>query len=391
MSFYILGSIRQSVAHNPTGGMEAVTHDLYKGLVLEGFEVEVVTSSIDDSTQQVDIDGVKYLFAPNSPKGMYSQELHQYNKDYLEYKISQGKRPLVIHSASGAAAALTKNQYGIPVVASWHGTNIEQDLDRMMSYVYLDKKTLLPSHCADLLLKTCNNYKLSQDFQSFDGHIAISSFMKECILSYGVPESKVAVIQNSLPEYFFLEEKKSIGFQKPKDKVLLGLVGRSVPMKGHDFFIEVINKLDPNKYELIVISGNTNKDLFKDCKMNIHFVSEKRENMPYLYSLMDIYVNPTFRYSGFDLTVQEALVSGTVVLNSNVKPYANYYNELNSLFGNNSPFFIFNVGDTTSCANAINYIANNGIKNQQIDHFLNRYKMKNMISNYISFFSELNK
>lgn len=390
---YILGAIRQSIAHNSTGGMELVSHDLYKGLVAAGFEVEVLTSALKEQNESEKIiDGVKYLFIKDAPPGIYSNELHSGIKLYFQSLMDRNKKPLVIHSASGAAAALTKNKYKIPVIATWHGTNIEQELDRIMSYVYVENKTLLPSHCEDLLHKICNNQKLHSDFQGFDGHVAISTFMKECIMNYGVAEQDIAVIKNALPEVFFQENIKLDGFQKSKDKILLGLVGRPIAMKGYGFFNKVLQKLDPAKYELMVVTGNKDAlEFFKNSKVKVHFVSVKREQMPSVYAVMDVYINPTFRYSGFDLTVQEALISGAVVLNSDVKPYQNYYTELQNKLGGQSPFFTFRVGDVESCLGAINRIYVNKPVNNQIPYFKEQFKFQHMIEEYVKFFQDVNQ
>lgn len=390
---YILGTIRQSIAHNSTGGMELVSHDLYKGLVAAGFEVEVLTSSLKDQHEsEKNIDGVKYIFIKDAPPGVYSSELHNGIKSYLQSLMDKNKKPLVIHSASGAAAAVIKNKYKIPVVATWHGTNIEQELDRMMSYVYVENKTLLPSHCEDLVRKICSNQKLRSDFQGFDGHVAISAFMKECIMNYGVAEKDIAVINNALPDIFFQENAKLDSFHKPNDKILLGLVGRPIAMKGYEFFNKVLQRLDPAKYELMVVTGHKDAlEFFKDSKVKVHFVSVAREQIPSLYALMDVYINPTFRYSGFDLTVQEALISGTVVLNSDVRPYQNYYNKLQNELGEQSPFFTFRVGDVESCLGAINRIYVNKLTNNQIPYFKEQFKFQHMIEKYIKFFQDMNQ
>lgn len=387
---YILGVIRQSILHNSTGGMELVSHDLYKGLVSLGYNVEVLTSSFDDKTSDILLDGVKYIFIKEAPRGVYSDELHNGVKAYLD-SIINNKRPFVIHSVSGAAKAVTKNPYKIPVIATWHGTNIEQELDKMMSYKYIDQKTLLPSHCERLLLGFSNNTKLRSEFQSFDGHIAISPFMRDCIISYGVEESKITVIKNALPDVFSNTSEYSVKFQKPKNKILLGLVGRAIPMKGHVFFNQVLNKLEPEKYELIIIGGNQqeSKEIFKNANVKVHFLSVERNYMPSIYSLIDIYINPTFRYSGFDLTVQEALSSGCIVLNSDVGPYKYYYNELQNELKENSPFFTFKVGDVNSCVGAINRILVNQVRNNSSAFFIKDFGIQTMLKRYVDFFQKI--
>lgn len=380
--------IRQCVIHNSTGGMELVSHDLYKGLVSLGYQVEVVTSSLDDNTSILFLDGVKYIFIKDALKGVYSDEFHQGVREYLDEVVKNDRVPFVIHSVSGAGKSVTKNPYSIPVVATWHGTNIEQELDRMMNYKYVEKKHLLPIHCERLLFNVCNNKKLQDDFQSFDGHIAISSFMKECIMGYGVDASKIAVIRNALPESFFTPQNTPLEFQKPKNKILLGMVGRPVLMKGHGFFCEVLRDLDPEKYELLVVGNKEEASkFFAQSAIKAHYLSVERDMMPLVYSLMDLYINPTFRYSGFDLTVQEALLSGTVVLNSDVGAYQHYYEELQERLKEKSPFFVFRVGDVSSCSAAINRVLVNNIVNNSVEYFSNDFNIKSMLDRYLEFFN----
>lgn len=387
---YILGVIRQCVIHNSTGGMELVSHDLYRGLVGMGHKIKVLTSALDSQTAEIVLDGVVYVFMKDAPSGVYSNEFHLGVKNYLDWSIETEQVPHIIHSVSGAAKAATGNKYRIPVIATWHGTNVEQELDKMMSYKYVEQKNLLPSHCENLLFSLLKNSKLRADFQSFDGHIAISPFMKECVLSYGVQESKVAIIKNALPDMFLESFDSFKGFKKPKNKILIGLVGRPIPMKGHHFFSQVLERLDENKYEVLIVGGNKETlDFFKKSKVKVHCLSVDRKDMPSVYALMDVFVNPTFRYSGFDLTVQEALVSGVVVLNSDVGPYNSYYNELREVLGEKSPFFVFKVGDVDSCLGAINRIVVSRATNNFVSYFVENFRIKSMLASYVEFFNRI--
>lgn len=385
---YILGTIRQSVLHNSTGGMEVATHDLYKGLVDRGIKVDVLTSSLMNDPSELTIkDGVRYIFIQGASPGVYSNEYHSGVASYVEYLAVSNNLPNVVHSASGAAKSLLNNQYKIPVIATWHGTNLEQELDRMMSYVYVEGKTLLPIHCEKLLLNFYQNKELFNDFQYFQGHVVLSDFMKECLLTYGIDESKIRIIGNSLPDCFFVKQGSTFNFQKSDQKTLIGLVGRPIPMKGHHFFRKVLEKLNPNEFEILIVGGGDDAiEIYKGIDIKIDFVSVPRDLMPTIYPLFDIYINPTFRYSGFDLTVQEALLSGTLVLNSDVKPYKNYYNELLVKFGDESPFSVFKVGDIDSCINAINRLVISKQKNKHQEYFKKEFHLNKMIDQYLELF-----
>ena len=77
-------------------------------------------------------------------------------------------------------------------------------------------------------------------------------------------------------------------------------------MKGYEFFNKVLQRLDPEKYELMVVSGHKDAlEYFKNSKIKTHFLSVERSQMPSVYALMDVYINPTFRYSGFESLLQD--------------------------------------------------------------------------------------
>lgn len=385
----ILGTIRQSVAHGALGGMELVTHDLYRGLVEKGFEVLVLTTALKDSDEQEKIvDGVKYIFIQESISGMYSNEYHRGVKVFFDKMAIDANLPDIIHSASGAAASLLQNKEGVPVVATWHGTRLEEELDKLSDYAYIKKGKLLSFHFERLYLNGITKLVQQNEFGKFDAHVAISPFMKQCITSYGVHEAQTHVIRNSLPKYFSrqISKKNVVG-----NRIVLGLVGRLIPMKGHMFFAEVAKQLDPNKYQLLLIGAGESQDVYQNCGLEVSSVRVDRDKIPDMYRMMDIFVNPTFRYSGFDLTVQEALASGVVTLVSDVTPYHEYFIELNERYGNQSPYYEFKVADIESCLNAINRIVVNKATNEHSDDFQKEFSFELMIDKYIAVFQKLKK
>lgn len=385
----ILGAIRQSIAHGILGGMELTTHDLYKGLVEKGCEVSVLTTQLKNSDEMTKtIDGVEYIFIAQAETGKYSNEYHFGVRDYFNLLIEQNNIPDIIHSASGAAAILRQNTQKVPVIATWHGTRIEEELDKIANYVYVQGKRLLPKHFEGVYLGSIAPFVQNGDFTKFDAHVAISPYMGKCIQSYGVSATQVHIIRNALPDVFVQNRPK---VHKIGKKITLGVVGRIVPMKGHLFFQEVMQHLDSEKYEILVVGAGESAEQYRQASsLHVEAIKVSREEMPTAYQQMDIFINPTFRSSGFDLTVQEALVSGVVTLISDLTPYADYFNELKQKFAENSPLFMFNVGNIQSCLNAINRVAVNlqPMNDEVTAYFQSEFQQERMIDEYLSVFKQ---
>ena len=110
----------------------------------------------------------------------------------------------------------------------------------------------------------------------------------------------------------------------PADAKVVGIVGRLVPEKAHEDFIDAIRILsqeDPSIIGLVIGEGECEKALHKKVydlgiEKNIHFAGY-RNNLQDLYPAMDVFVMSSLR-EGLPLTMLEAMAAGVPVVATEV-------------------------------------------------------------------------
>lgn len=102
----------------------------------------------------------------------------------------------------------------------------------------------------------------------------------------------------------------------PSEALIIGLVARYHPMKGHSIFLEASLKLldkFPDTHFVFVGRGVTCPSLSgiieERCKSSFHFL-EEREDIPELLSIVDIAVNSSIWGEGFSNAIGEAMLMG---------------------------------------------------------------------------------
>lgn len=379
--------------------MEAVSHDLHRGLAQNGHDVSVLTTSIEagESRHPITvIDGVKYIHLSNTPPLIYSKPFHN---EVLKafYELNELHNIDVIHSVSGAGQSIC-GQSEVPVVATWHGTQMEKILDDISSYVFVQGKRLLPEHIQRLLLEDLPKKKEHelQRYSKYNFHVAISPFMQRCVQLLGIENERIAVIRNSISDAFknaraLSKAEARAHLNIPNEGLVLGIAGRADSAKGHGFFLDAI-KNHNFEFPLHVLLLGPDANLIP-ANFN-HQITVKRlprDEMGIAYRAMDLFINPTFRYSGFDLTVQESLAAGTNCLSSDLPQYEEFRLEVEKHTEYAPPFGVFRIGDKNSLISAINRM----IQRRSCPRFLHWVDQINshtrMISEYESLLFRISK
>ncbi|XP_047341689.1 uncharacterized protein LOC124945324 [Impatiens glandulifera] len=308
------------------GGMERHARTLHSALASRGHEVHVFTSS---TSKPVTISPV-----PNSPiVHSHVDESEpgkwQYKKAWEQYKLENGNgRPFdVVHSESVALpyfmARLLPN-----LAVSWHGIALEslssaiyQDLvrpvDQPMSAAFnASLQTLIP--------KVLNEIRF---FKNYQHHVATSDSSGEMLRDvYQIPSKRVHVIINGVDNNEFNYDKKQgqnfrteIGIPNNNVTLVFGVAGRLVKDKGHPLLFEAFSNLrtkHPNIY-LIVAGSGPWEERYKELGDQVIILgSLKPSELRVFYNAIDIFVNPTLRPQGLDLTLMEAMMSGKPVMAS---------------------------------------------------------------------------
>ncbi|XVF52189.1 hypothetical protein PTKIN_Ptkin04bG0244700 [Pterospermum kingtungense] len=306
------------------GGMERHAYTLHTALARRGHQVHVFTSPVsvkghpDTSTSS------------NSPRiHVHEGEAGKwrYNKAWELFDEENQRQPFdVIHSESVALPHwLARDLKNLAV--SWHGialeslqSNIYQDLTRKPN------DPLSPAFNMTLhgvVPKVLNEIRF---FHNYAHHVAISDSCGEMLRDvYQIPTKRVHVILNGVDENDFrndlflgLDFRYKIGVPR-NASLVLGVAGRLVKDKGHPLLYEAFSKLQtkhPDAY-LIVAGSGPWEQRYKELGPRVLVLgSLSPSQLKAFYNAIDIFVNPTLRPQGLDLTMMEAMMSGKPVMAS---------------------------------------------------------------------------
>ena len=159
-----------------------------------------------------------------------------------------------------------------------------------------------------------------------DRIIYVSESQRRIINRRKYNPSKHIVIYNAFDEKHFAINKtrdsiRSLHGFSDQD-IVIGIVGRLVPHKGHDYLFKAVKEVKKKHAEvkLLVIGIGPEevrlKKLAQALDLDVLFLSD-RDDIPELMRSMDIYVQPSLR-EAFGITIAEAMYSGLPVVATNV-------------------------------------------------------------------------
>ena len=142
-----------------------------------------------------------------------------------------------------------------------------------------------------------------------------SQWLAELVKESFLQEYPVKVIHNGIDLSVFrptdgdFRQKYGIG-----DKyMLLGVADSWGERKGLDVFIELSKRLDPARYQIVLVGTNDGVDkLLPDGVISIHHTEDQHE-LAEIYTAADLFVNPT-REENYPTVNMESLACGTPVV-----------------------------------------------------------------------------
>ncbi|WCJ20526.1 UDP-Glycosyltransferase superfamily protein [Euphorbia peplus] len=306
------------------GGMERHAFTLHTALANRGHQVHVFTSPVHESLHSD-------MMKPDSNPRIHCHEGEvgrwRYNKAWEQFvEEDQREKFDVVHSESVALphwiARKVEN-----LAVTWHGIALEsvhsdifQDLTRKPG------EPVSPSGNESLygvLPKVLNEIRF---FHKYAHHIAISDSCGEMLRDiYQIPTKRVHVILNGVNEDDFGKDVKlGLGFREkigiPKNaSLVLGVAGRLVKDKGHPLLHEAFSKFKtkyPNVYLIVAGSGPWEGRYRELGAQVIVLGSMNPSQLRAFYNAIDVFVNPTLRPQGLDLTLMEAMMSGKAIMAS---------------------------------------------------------------------------
>jgi glycosyltransferase involved in cell wall biosynthesis len=198
-----------------------------------------------------------------------------------------------------AWAALRNSR--IPLVATchaWVGRNA-----RLKLYAYLDH----------ILLRR------------FDAVVGVSENVSAAMYQFGIPRNMIQTIENGVETSRFCHApRRDFNGAGDKRRMIIGVVGRLVPIKGVEFairaFQDVVRRF-PDTMLAIVGDGPLSgplKDIAAELGLNgdVLFLGT-RHDMPEMYASMDIFVLPSL-YEATSMAILEAMASHKPVIATDV-------------------------------------------------------------------------
>ena len=288
------------------GGVERGTVEVATALQKQRVENYVVSSG-GPMVKQLEEIGVEHITLPVQSKNpiVILQNAKRLAKVIREKKVT------LIHVRSRAPAwsvKLASRRTGVPFIATYHG-------------VYGMEPAIFKKPYNRVMTK---GKKV----------IAVSNFVKKHIMdNYGVPESKIQVIHRGADTQKFDPQnvkkqqiealKKEYGIEK--EKPIITLVGRLTTWKGQMVLLSALAQMQQKKvYCLLVGSDQGRVQYTEKLKEQIKELPKETEvklipscaNMPALYALSTVVVNPSLEPEAFGRVVTEAQAMGKIVVAS---------------------------------------------------------------------------
>lgn len=311
------------------GGMERHAHTLHTALARRGHLVHVFTSPSDAKDQQLQLNSDDNLTTPPPILHRHEGEMGkwQYDKAWDQFQQENTSEPFdLVHSESVALPHWLAIQ--VPNLAvSWHGIALES----VQSSIYQDlardpnepMSTDFNNSLQVAIPKALDEIRF---FARYAHHVAISDSCGEMLRDiYQIPAKRVHVILNGVDEEDFIQDSElGRGFRSnigvPENAgLVLGVAGRLVRDKGHPLLYEAFSKLklnNPNVYLIVVGSGPWLSRYEKLGSQVIVLGSLDPLELRSFYNAIDVFVDPTLRPQGLDLTLMEAMMSGKPVMAS---------------------------------------------------------------------------
>ena len=250
-------------------------------------------------------------FQVHFPESKWAQSLHPWWRSYLMTDDLLKSRVDIYHGLSNELP-LNIHRTGVKTIVTIHDLIFMKHTEQ---YPWVDRQMYI--------------FKTKYAAKYADRIIAVSQETKRDLMEmYGVPESKIAVIYQSVAENFYhkvSEKTRAVVINKYKlpEKYILN-VGSFFPRKNQLKLIEAFDRIKGQIAENLVLVGNSGtmrtdiERLISAKKLNdrIQIIADmSNDGLPAVYQSASAFVFPSL-FEGFGVPVLEALFSGTPVIAS---------------------------------------------------------------------------
>jgi len=312
-----------------TGGVEIHIQELVDGLIKRGHHVTIITTKHPKGVEKEERENLKIYYIGDRSL-VCTQKFYKESARLFEY-LHKKEHFDIVHSQSGAGRGyIMYARKTIPIVISYHGTAIDEirsKINVLASNVSLSAKVKsvlsLPKYVKGHVL-TFSHPK------QFDGAVATSNEQIKILKDvYKYPDDKIYTVFNGIDTETFqpsahttLREKYGL----EKNKIIL-TVSKLQDQKGIQNIILALPRIlreIKNAKLFIVGDGNYRADLERIVQKNnledkvIFTGTIPIQNLPEYFNTCDVFVNPTIRQNGYDLTILEAMACEKPVVVSSI-------------------------------------------------------------------------
>lgn len=321
--------IAKSLPAHVIGGMEIHVQELVDGIAKKGHNVTVITTKHPKGIEKEEKKNLRVYYVGDEPI-KYTTKFYYESAEIFD-KLNKFEKFDIVHSQSAAALGLQIHSIKTPpTVISFHGTSIDEIKSRIN--VLFSKVSLINKIKSFIMI-----FKMGMEYISymihgyrFYGIIATSNEQVGILTKwYNFPLNNIYKVFNGVDIDDFRPGKKSTVLNKYKienHKTIL-TVSKIIEQKGIQNIILAmpdILKYDENIKLVVVGDGDYISELKKLTKKlriwtNVIFIGNVSfESLPDYFNACDLFVNPTIRQNGYDLTILEAMACEKPVVVSNI-------------------------------------------------------------------------
>jgi glycosyltransferase involved in cell wall biosynthesis len=322
-------------AHAP-GGMQDHVQTLSAGLARKGHAVTVITSALANGKEFDTIDRVRIYFLKDTPPGRNTNAY--WFAAARKFDELHAAVPFdILHSQSVGAYGVYKRKlnrkYHLPLVTSFHGTH----LDVLTTSWHTDFSLTNPIGTARFFALTLNllyryAYRDMWFTRGSDVVIATSDADVEKYKTlFGLTDSRIRKVYNGIDTDLFTPRISNLQSLRASlrigaaDRIVLALA-RLEKDKGVQNAIAIMPRvLEKIPTTLVVVGDGEYRSALeslareKGVADHVRFVgAQPLAECARYFNLCDVFVDPTLRTDGYDLTIAEAMACAKPVIASNV-------------------------------------------------------------------------
>jgi len=322
-------------AHTP-GGMQDHVQTLSAGLARKGHAVTVVTSALPGGKEFDTIDGVQVHYLKGTPPGQ-NTNAYWFGAARKFEELHRATPFDILHSQSVGAYGVYRwrlnRRYHLPLVTTFHGTH----LDVLTTSWHTDFSITNPLGVARFFALAVNllyRYAYRDVWFTRGSDIVIATSDADVWkyqLLYRLPAAQIRKVYNGIDTDLFaprisgLQSLRAVLDIGAEDKVILALA-RLEKDKGVQNAIAVMPRvLEKMPAVLIVVGDGEYRPALealareKGVTACVRFVgAQPLTECARYFNLCDVFVDPTLRTDGYDLTIAEAMACAKPVIVSDV-------------------------------------------------------------------------